>query len=305
MPELPEVETIVRDLRPLVIGRAITGLILREKAINHLLQATPEAFYQGLMNQTIVTVLRKGKYIILPLDNGNVLVFHLGMTGKLLIQESTFGEQLIEANLLDKHTHILMELSDPSEELEALDLQFNDVRLFGNVWLLEGVDNIEKLNIPGLRELGPDALGITLSEFEKIMNSRRANKVILLDQSKMAGVGNIYADEACFSAGVHPSIKGVDLTEEQLARLWFAVKSVLKQGIKHRGSSVSDYVSTDGKEGSFQKYHRVYQKTGQPCVQCSSEIQKIKLGGRSTHFCPECQQSSAKGGCNDSSSKLS
>lgn len=293
MPELPEVETIVRDLRPNVMGRIITGLILRVKALNHLLQTDPERFYQGMMNTVVVTVLRKGKYIIFPLSNNNVLVIHLGMTGRLLLQESPdvdFADQLTGDKYVDKHTHMLIEFTDPSGELEDLELHFNDVRLFGNIWLMEDVQDIEELDVPGLRDLGPDALGISLKKFEQIMRSKRTIKAVLLDQSKVAGVGNIYADEACFAAGVHPATRGFSLTEEQLSKLWFSVKSVLKQGIKYKGSSTSDYTKTDGSKGSFQDYHRVYGKTGQKCVNCKAVIERIKVVGRSTHFCPSCQE---------------
>jgi formamidopyrimidine-DNA glycosylase len=293
MPELPEVETIVRELRPQIMGRIITGLILREKALNHVLKTDPERFYQGLMNQSIVTILRKGKYIIMPLSNNNVLVIHLGMTGKLWVHEAPdvdFVDQLTGDEYVDKHTHVLLELIDPSEEAEDLELHFNDVRLFGNIWLAEDVQDIENIDVPGLKGLGPDALGMALKAFSKIMKSKRPVKAILLDQTKIAGVGNIYADEACFCAGVHPATRGMDLKEEQLDKLWFAVKTVLKQGIKYRGSSTSDYTTTDGSEGSYQHYHRVYQKTGQKCSECSTLIERTKLAGRSTHFCPTCQR---------------
>jgi len=292
MPELPEVETIVRDLRSYAMGRVITGLVIREKALAHIIQMEPTCFFQGIMGQSIVTVLRRGKYIIIPLSNNNVLVFHLGMTGKLLIKESpdvSFDELLTGDNYVDKHTHILIELLDPSGENEDVDIHFNDVRLFGNVWLVEDVRDIENLDVPGLKNLGPDALGITLEEFGGIMRTKRAIKAVLLDQSKIAGVGNIYADEACFASSIYPATRGSSLTEEQLMKLWFAVKSVLKQGIKYRGSSTSDYRTVDGSKGSFQLYHRVYGKTGQECVECGSDIERVKLAGRSTHYCPTCQ----------------
>lgn len=292
MPELPEVETIVRDLRPSIMGKVISGLVIKTGAINHLLQIDPRKFLQGVINQSIVTVLRKGKYIIVPLSNNNVIVFHLGMTGRLLIREAPdvdFIEHLSNNELIDKHTHFLMELIDPSGESEDVELHFNDIRLFGNIWLVEDVEDIEDLDVPGLKDLGPDALGISVEEFVRAVSSNRPIKAILLDQTKIAGVGNIYADEACFCAKIHPTTKGSSLTDEQQEKLRFAIKTVLKQGIKFRGSSTSDYTSTDGSEGSYQKYHRVYQKTGQKCVDCSDTIARIKVAGRSTHFCPSCQ----------------
>ena len=292
MPELPEVETIVRGLRPNIMGRIISGMIIRPKAQLHMLQTTPQHFYEQTIGQTVATVLRKGKYIILPLSNDNVIVLHMGMTGYLLLSETpdiTFDERFSE-NSIDKHTHFLMEFMDQSgNDLPDLELHFNDVRLFGNIWLVENAKDIENLDVPGLRELGPDALGISLKKFEESVSSKRSIKTILLDQKKIAGVGNIYADEALFSAHIHPATQGSSLTSNQISTLWFTIKSVLKQGIKYRGSSTSDYTTTDGSKGSFQNYHRVYGKTGQKCGDCSRVIERIKLGGRSTHFCPSCQ----------------
>lgn len=293
MPELPECETIVRDLRPAIMGRMISGMIIRGSAEGKILHTSPKHFYEATICQEIQTVLRKGKYILLPLTNGNVIVFHLGMTGKLLLRkipEVMFEERFEGDTHVDKHTHFILELADVSGDSDAdLELCFNDVRRFGNIWLAENVENIEQLDIPGLKDLGTDALGMTLSEFESVTHSNRPIKSILLDQTKLAGVGNIYADEACFVAKVHPALPAKDLTSEERAKLWYAVKTVLKEGIRYRGSSVSDYTTTDGSQGSYQEHHRVYRKLGQACGECSTKIERIKIAGRSTHFCPKCQ----------------
>jgi formamidopyrimidine-DNA glycosylase len=291
MPELPEVETIVRDIRPVVIGKMISGLVMRPKAQSNLMNVDPQTFYEHTMTQIIVTVVRKGKYIIMPLDNDACIVMHLGMTGKLLVRDVPdvdFDERFTSDNFVDRHTHFLMELSDPDGG-EDVELQFNDVRLFGHIWLVPQLDDIDNIPIKGLAELGPDALGIESQDFNRIMRTRASIKSVLMDQKKIAGVGNIYADEACFSAGIRPTRRGESLSKEERAKLWLAVKTVLKEGLKYRGSSVSDYTDALGEEGTFQKHHRVYQKTGQKCVDCQDTIQKIKLSGRSTHFCPSCQ----------------
>lgn len=270
----------------------ISGMIIKSSASQHLLHVSPSTFYEYTCLQTVMTVLRKGKYILLPLDNDAVIVMHLGMTGRLLLREVPdvgLDEQLTGDGYVDKHTHLVLELSDPSGEQDDIELHFNDVRMFGNIWLVPWVDDIENLPIEGLQKLGPDALGITLEEFSQIMKTSRQIKAVLLDQTKIAGVGNIYADEACFSAGVRPDREAVSLTVEERAKLWFAVKTVLKEGLKYRGSSVSDYTDASGGAGSFQEHHRVYQKKGQGCVDCGCLIEKIKLNGRSTHFCPRCQ----------------
>lgn len=293
IPELPEVETIVRDIRPAVMGRLISGLMIRHTAFEHLMNTDPQTFYEHTATQVITTVLRKGKYIILPLDNDAVIVMHLGMTGRLLLEDVPdvpFDDRFTGDDYVDKHTHFMMELSDPAGEEDDIELHFNDVRLFGHIWLVPEADDIENLPVPGLESLGPDALGINLEEFTSIMRTKRKVKSVLLDQNKIAGVGNIYADEACFSAGVHPTRTGESLTKEEKAKLWFAVKTVLKEGLKYRGSSTSDYTDASGESGSFQDHHRVYQKTGQKCVDCGETIERIKLAGRSTHFCPSCQK---------------
>lgn len=292
MPELPEVETIVRDIRPAIIGKMISGLVMRPKAQSNLMNVDPQTFYEHTMTQIVTTVIRKGKYIIMPLDNDSAIVMHLGMTGRILVRdvpEVSFDERFTSDNFVDRHTHFLMELTDPSGVDADVELHFNDVRLFGNIWLVTQLDDIDNIPITGLAELGPDALGITIQEFNHIMRTRASVKSVLLDQKKIAGVGNIYADEACFSAGVRPTRKGGSLSKGERAKLWLAVKTVLKEGLKYRGSSVSDYTDAAGKTGSFQEHHKVYQKTGQKCVDCEAKIQKIKLSGRSTHFCPSCQ----------------
>jgi len=291
IPELPEVETIVRDIRPHVIGRLITGMVVKGRAQTNILKTDADSFYQGVILQTIQTVIRKGKYIIMPLSNDNVLVMHLGMTGQLLLHEIPDSVNLEEhLDRVDKHTHVILELMDQGDDhLSDIELHFRDPRMFGKIWLVENAEDINNLGVPGLRDLGPDALGIELEDFKKIMRNKKTVKSNLLDQSRLAGVGNIYADEACFAAKVHPAVKGIDLSPEQLMKLWFAVKSVLKEGIRSRGSSISNYTSVDGSKGSFQDHHRVYGRFGRKCVECASFICRTKVAGRSTHFCPSCQ----------------
>jgi len=293
IPELPEVETIVRDIRPSIMGRIISGMLVRPKATQNLLNVDVDTFYKNTVAHTITTVLRKGKYIILPLGNSAVIVMHLGMTGRLLfrkVPDVNFEDRFTSDTYIDKHTHLILDLMDPTGEDDDVELQFNDVRLFGNIWLVPQCDSIEELPVPGLSSLGPDALGINLEDFSSIMRTKRSVKVVLLDQTKIAGVGNIYADEACFSSGIHPAREGSSLTKEECGKLWLSVKTVLKEGLRYRGSSTSDYTDASGKTGSFQEHHKVYQKAGQKCVGCGETIKRIKLASRSTHFCPSCQK---------------
>lgn len=294
IPELPEIECVVRDLRPLVSGRMITSLMLRPSGCSRILHYPPQKLHEVLLLATVQTVLRRGKYIIMPLSNNNVLVLHLGMTGRILISEIPevpFDDRYTGDTFIDKHTHFLMELMDEGDEQKSdLEFRFHDPRMFGNIWLIEQPENIENLDVPGLRDLGPDALTVDLEKFRSIFSrSKRSIKSFLLDQTKIAGVGNIYADEACFAAKLHPTTSVSSLETEQKAKLWLSIKSVLKEGIKYRGSSTSDYTGIDGEAGSYQKLHKVYGKFGFPCVECGTKISRIKLNGRSTHFCPICQ----------------
>ena len=293
MPELPEVETIVRDIRPFVMGKMINGMIIKASCQRNILKVRAERFYEQVIGGEVVTVLRKGKYIILPLSNNNVIVMHLGMSGRILLRRGPTVTLEDVSESIDKHTHLILELIDLSDDsmagIEDVQLHFNDPRTFGKIYLLEDVEDIEDLDIPGLKTLGPDALGISHKEFQGMVQSKRAIKSILLDQTKIAGVGNIYADEALFEARVHPTRLGSSLNLEELSKLWFAVKSVLKEGIRFRGSSTSDYFTADGSKGSYQDHHRVYRKTGSPCAECGSIIQRIVLAQRGTHFCPTCQ----------------
>jgi formamidopyrimidine-DNA glycosylase len=296
LPEAPEIETLVRDLRPAISGRMITGMMVRASCYKNILRATPQNLYEGIILETIQTVLRRGKYILMPLSNGNVLVFHMGMTGRLLLSDLPdvdFEERFTGDAHIDKHTHMFLDLMDQSaEDLPDLELRFHDPRMFGHIWLAERPESIDNLNVPGLRDLGPDALSISLEDFSsRLKKCNKTVKSFLLDQTKLAGVGNIYADEACFVAKINPSLSTTLLTEVEASKLCLSVRSVLKEGIQHRGSSVSDFTSIDGVAGSYQKKHRVYGKEGVPCVECATPIQKMKIGGRSTHFCPSCQPS--------------
>jgi formamidopyrimidine-DNA glycosylase len=278
------------------MGRMITGLMVRASCYKGkgILRCQPQFFYENIILETIQAVIRRGKYIIMPLSSGNVLVFHMGMTGRLLLSEVPvmgFDERFSGENHVDKHTHLSIELMDQSaEDLPDLELRFHDPRMFGHIWMVEKPDNIERLNVPGLRDLGPDALDITLEQFTSLLRAcKKTIKSFLLDQTKLAGVGNIYADEACFVAKVHPASITSKLSDIEVAKIWFAVKTVLKEGIQYRGSSTSDFTTIDGTQGSYQKKHRVYGKEGVACVECAKPIERIKIIGRSTHFCPSCQ----------------
>lgn len=295
MPELPEVETIVRDLRPALMGRIITGLMVGSACLEKMLQTPPRRFYEGIVMEQVQAVLRRGKYILIPLSNFNVIVLHLGMSGRLLItevdpEEGDMIERFEEENPLNKHTHFALEFME-SAGGNDIAVGFYDPRRFGRIWLAEDVQNIADLDIPGLRNLGTDALDLQLDQFSELLeNRKRTVKSLLLDQTQIAGVGNIYADEACFVAKVHPARSVASLTRIEKSKLWFSIKTVLKEGIQHRGSSTSDYTSIRGDAGSYQKKHRVYGRKGHECVECAAPIERTLIAGRSTHYCPRCQK---------------
>jgi formamidopyrimidine-DNA glycosylase len=262
MPELPEVETVVRSLRPSIVGRRImnaelTGL----RVIVGSARKTAEA----LAGRKIVSIERHGKFIAIRLDRG-YLVVHLGMTGRLLIDGA-----------LSKWTHAIFTLDRGT-------LLYEDPRQFGRI---EYGDELPAR----VAALGPEPLEVTLEEFKRRLKLRRSPvKAVLLNQAVVRGVGNIYADEALFRAGVHPKRVAASLRADRVERIYDAMREVLTEAIESRGSSISNYVDAEGRRGSFQAAHRVYQRTGEPCVNCGTPIKRILVGQRGTHYCPRCQK---------------
>ncbi len=275
MPELPEVETIVRGLRDVLCGKTIAGVDIREEMIIGYPEK-PVKFREGLLGRKITAMGRRGKYIILDLNSNLQLIIHLRMTGKLLLK---MREEEIES-----HTHLILRFK------EGGDLRFNNVRKFGRMYLIDR-DNPEKAG--GFARLGPEPLSPEFSPevFQEILKgSSRAVKALLLDQKKIAGLGNIYADEALFRAGIHPSQPADELTRDDVERLYQSIDQVLKAGIKYSGTSFSDYVNALGETGSFQERLMVYGRDGEKCPRCSCQISKDRIASRSTHFCPDCQE---------------
>lgn len=293
MPELPECETIIRGLREQAIGYSIVGIAFKEEITDNILQSDPTILAKDILNQYVETVLRKGKYIIFILSEGYALVVHLGMTGRLTVDypDTTDLEQkILNGSFDEKNTHMILEFECHMEDGHTpFDLYFADPRRFGKIWFFSNVNDLKDIPIPSLQALGPDALSISPEILKKIMSNKKTVKSVLLDQSNIAGIGNIYADESCHLAGIHPRRQAGSLTDLEIQKLSFAVKNVLTRAIHLGGSSISDYVNIDGNKGSFQKEHRVYSREGKPCVQCSAEIERIKIVGRSTYFCPACQ----------------
>jgi formamidopyrimidine-DNA glycosylase len=282
MPELPEVETIARALRDggrLQPDGSLTPSILEKQVESASFlwprtAASPPAdeIERRLSKQTVRQVGRRGKFLTLGLDQ-DTLVFHLRMSGDLLVENC--------AAPAAPHHRFLMNFTDGQR------LAFNDTRKFGRVWLARDPEEI-------FSSLGPEPLSpeFTPEILARILHSsHRQLKPLLLDQSKLAGMGNIYTDEALHRAGLHPTRLSSTLDEPQTLQLWSAIREVLQEAIQHQGSSI-DWVY---RGGDFQNTFRVYQRTGQPCLRCGQAIQRIVVGQRGTHFCPACQPANDTG----------
>ncbi|MGA2233514.1 MAG: bifunctional DNA-formamidopyrimidine glycosylase/DNA-(apurinic or apyrimidinic site) lyase [Tepidisphaeraceae bacterium] len=266
MPELPEVQTVVTTLRPLLVGRILGNVrVLRQDVI---LPAGTD-IVPLLTGRQATDITRRGKKIIVTLDSGNRFTVHLGMTGRLTILP-------ISADVA-KHTHLIITVG------EHWELRFHDPRRFGEIRWLGATAAFDA-------DLGPEPLDITAAELSvRLRKTRRAIKSALLDQRLIAGLGNIYVDEALHAAAIHPLTPANKATSAQTAKLTRAIKSTLHRALRHKGSTLRDYRDAEGNSGDFQKLHRVYGREGQPCWKCGTPIKRIVIGGRSSHFCPECQ----------------
>lgn len=276
MPELPEVETIKRSLTPILVNRKMEEVTVNLPKLIKIPFSDAKTFEHILTGSTIKDIKRRGKYLLFHLDSDWILVIHLRMTGRLLYLKTD--------EKIEKHTHLIFTLDND------YDLRFHDVRQFGLIYLVHK----DKLSdIKGLTLLGPEPLGLDFSlECLKnaIKNKKQKIKPFLLDQHRIAGIGNIYADEILFQIGVHPEESIGNLSEAKIEELWFAIKDRLTKGIEFRGTSIKDYVDGLGKSGMFQNELRVYGKSGEPCPNCGHLIERIKVGGRSSNLCPMCQK---------------
>ncbi len=273
MPELPEVETVRSTLAATVLGRQIASLSVFHPA--PIKAPEKEAFCRQLCGRRIEAVRRRGKYLLLDLDEG-CLVVHLRMTGQLIWQE--------KAETLPKHTHLLFSFADGSC------LRYTDQRRFGGFWLWP---QDALVLMPQLQCMGPEPLSadFCVETLSAAFSGRRAAvKSLLLDQRVVAGLGNIYADESLFRAGIVPMRPAESLNKAELSRLHAAIREVLEDALSHRGTSFSDYLDAKGKKGEFQDFLRVYQREGAPCRVCGSMILREKIGGRSSFYCPHCQE---------------
>lgn len=264
MPELPEVETIARKLEPDLVGRTIKSADLRWSRT--LATPSPKKFREQIKGQRIKEVTRRAKYFILRLSDFDLLI-HLRMSGDLLIKNSTTEPET--------HDRLIIKLSGSKL------LVFNDTRKFGRVWLTADPQEV-------LGKLGPEPFGREFTPqwlYAALQRKHRQLKPLLLDQTFLAGLGNIYTDEALHIAKLHPMGMSDSVSEEQAQALHEAIRKVLKEGIKRNGASI-DWVY---RGGEFQNYFRVYDREGEPCSVCGTPIQRLVVGQRGTHICPKCQ----------------
>jgi formamidopyrimidine-DNA glycosylase len=272
MPELPEVETIARKLRKAIIGKSVASVQVSGLSLRKPIE---KSFAQGLRGRTVRGIHRRGKYLILELAPRGFCLIHLGMSGRILFHQGGITPL--------KHTHAVIRFSDGTE------LQYRDQRRFGQLSLHE----VAKLDqVPELRLLGIDP---TSAQFTPerlsgcLRESRRDIKSFLLDQRRIAGLGNIYICESLFRAGIHPGRRCCSLTQKETRELNRAIRTVLKSAVRFRGTSFSDFMDSDGNPGENQKYLEVYQREGDLCRRCKSKILRLRQGGRSSFLCPRCQ----------------
>ena len=270
MPELPEVETVVRDLRPLLVGRSFVKIDVSKKALR---RKWSRAWEPRLVGKCVRAIHRRGKWIQIDVGEPWLLV-HLGMTGQFTV---------VDTSPRENHTHVVFTLDD------ARELRFRDVRRFGSVSCFSTRNDLDAFFAS--TELGPEPFGVDPSYWrESLRRTKRNLKAILLDQTIVAGVGNIYADESLFEARLHPTLPGAALTARQAEALRRAIANVLTHAIDKRGSSIRDYIGGSGLKGEMQDEFRVYGRTGEPCLRCRTPIARMTLAGRSTHYCPKCQR---------------
>lgn len=270
MPELPEVESIARKLRDGNGNPPLTGQTITHATVSwprHIAIPAASTFRRNIRSRLIKSVGRRGKYLVFGLDRGTLLL-HLRMSGDLYMTRPGTAK--------GRYEHTVFHLDTDWQ------LRFSDARKFGKVYLLKSPEKI-------LDRLGPEPLdpGFTVDEFQsRLRTKKRLIKPLIMDQTFLAGMGNIYTDEALFIAKIHPRTRSDQLTDSQISDLWHAIRSALEEGIRANGASI-DWVYAGG---NFQNQFRVYQRTGEPCLRCGTQIERITLGQRGTHYCPSCQQ---------------
>lgn len=266
MPELPEVETVKRELEKAVVGKRIKEVCVYAARV--IREPSLKKFKKEIKGAIIRNILRKGKLLILELSNGKSLTIHLKMTGQLVYPGDT------------KKSRVSFKLSDGKW------LDFNDQRLFAELRLLD-----DWRSLKFVQNLGPEPFDLSFEGFKKILAQRKTKiKPLLMDQTVISGIGNLYAAEALFRAGINPAKPASSLSAARQGRLFKEIKDTLREAIKYQGSSVDQYVKLNGRAGDYVRFHKVYDRRGKPCKVCKKPIKRIALAGRGTYFCPKCQR---------------
>jgi formamidopyrimidine-DNA glycosylase len=272
MPEGPEVQSIVTDLKSLIIGRRILDLVTNEYTRRLFGNLDGKKLRDRVVGFEIIDVCRRGKNIVLRLSSDFYLVIHLRMTGQMFLRDD-----------VPKYCRLTLKLDGEG------DLHLADVRTFATceVW---GAENFATFEIK--KKIGFDALSPTFSirDLQLILVSQRSIYTVLLDQTKISGLGNIYVNESLFEAGINPLRKAAGLTDNEVKKLHKSIKVTLTRAVNNRGTTFSDYRLPGGEMGSFQKFLKVFRRAGEPCLKCKSDIQREKLGGRSMFYCEQCQK---------------
>jgi len=267
MPELPEVETIKKDLEKVIVGKKILEVCVHNPKV--IREPAVARFKKGLIGARVNHILRRAKLLILELSNAKSLVIHLKMTG-----------QLIYPSQKGSNSKVTFILSD------GKGIDFNDQRLFAELRLL---DDWRRMKF--IQELGPEPQQLALKQFEDMLSNRKTKiKPLLLDQRFISGIGNLYAAEILFRARIHPQRRADELISKEREALFNAMQVILADAIRYGGSSVDDYVRLSGEKGGYKKYHKVYARENKPCFNCGASIKRIELAGRGTYFCPKCQK---------------
>ena len=280
MPELPEVETIRRGLQRKIKNKQIKDIVINVDKI--VKKPSLREFITKIKDKKIKEVDRRGKYIIIHLDSRNKLIVHLGMTGLLIYP---YDNKIAEKEINPKHNHLVFTFTDNTQ------LVFNDVRRFGKVYLISNINEIETLS-----KLGVEPLEDYFTEevFTQILNKKKNGKIksFLMKQEFIAGLGNIYANEVLYRSNIHPLRPVSSLNKKEIENLYQQIKLVLGEAVKLRGSTVADeaYRDTDGEKGKFAKKLQVYARKGEPCIKCGHSIEVVRIEGRSSFICPQCQK---------------
>ena len=266
MPELPEVETIKRALEQIIAGKKITGVIVHNAKV--IKEPSLILFKKGIKGQIIKRIVRKGKALILELSSGKSLAIHLRMTGQL-VYPGTGLKSRVSFVLSNKKL-----------------LDYNDQRLLGELKLVSNWRDI-----PFIKKLGPEPHDLTVKQFSSMLSKKTTKiKPLLMDQGFIAGIGNLYAAEVLFKSKINPMRKALSLSGAEKRKLFFAIKDILSKAIKHRGSSIDQYVMVSGRQGDYVRFHKVYDRKDEACYICRTPIKRVVCGGRGTYFCGRCQK---------------